>query len=314
MRYVVIGAGAVGGTIGGRLYAAGRDTILVARGAHLDVLRERGLQLDEPDGSRTLPIPAVASPAQVDWRPGDIAVVATKVQDARAALATVPSDIPVVCAQNGVAGERFAAAGHARVIAMCVLLPAEHLEPGVVAAYAPGVLDVGRYPSGSDGLVEQVAADLAGAGFGSRADPSIMTAKYRKLLANLGNAVEATCGTDDPDHETLYRAAYDEGEHCLAAAGIVARSAEEDRARRGDAMRERAVNGRDRLGGSTWQSLRRGTGAVEAAYLNGEIVAIGQARSVPTPVNARLLAVADQMAARGEAPGSRRASDLLRRS
>jgi 2-dehydropantoate 2-reductase len=35
LRYLVIGAGAVGGTIGGHLSAAGRDVVLVARGAHL---------------------------------------------------------------------------------------------------------------------------------------------------------------------------------------------------------------------------------------------------------------------------------------
>ena len=41
MRYVVIGAGAVGGTIAARLHAAGREVVVVARGAHLDAIRGR---------------------------------------------------------------------------------------------------------------------------------------------------------------------------------------------------------------------------------------------------------------------------------
>jgi len=42
MRYIVIGAGGVGGTIGGRLAQAGHDVVLVARGPHLDALRAQG--------------------------------------------------------------------------------------------------------------------------------------------------------------------------------------------------------------------------------------------------------------------------------
>ena len=53
MRYVIIGAGAVGGTIGVRLAEADRDVTLVARGAHLDAIRARGLTLRQPDGEVT---------------------------------------------------------------------------------------------------------------------------------------------------------------------------------------------------------------------------------------------------------------------
>ena len=52
MRYVIIGAGAVG-TIGVRLSQAGRDVTLVARGAHLDAVRRQGLLLAAPDGEHT---------------------------------------------------------------------------------------------------------------------------------------------------------------------------------------------------------------------------------------------------------------------
>ncbi|WUJ19490.1 hypothetical protein OHS70_07955 [Streptomyces sp. NBC_00390] len=40
-----------------------------------------------------------------------------------------------------------------------------------------------------------------------------------------------------------------------------------------------------RTGGSTWQSLVRGTGSIETDHLNGEMVLLGRQQGVPTPVN-----------------------------
>ncbi|MDT7710987.1 MAG: 2-dehydropantoate 2-reductase [Pseudonocardiales bacterium] len=317
MRYVIIGAGAVGGTIGGRLHEAGHDVVLVARGAHLDALRSDGLRLAEPGRTRTLRIPTAATPADVGWGRDDVAVMATKTQHSAAlldALADVAPDVPVVCAQNGVTNERLAADLFAHVLAICVMLPAEHLEPGLVLSYSaptPGVLDVGRYPTGADGLAEQISVDLTAAGFSSHADPAIMRWKYRKLVGNLGNAAEAACGYDDPGLRELFAAARDEGERGLAAAGIDVASRAEDKARRGDLIAIHPVDGQARQGGSTWQSLQRGAGSVEAEHLNGEIVRLGRRHGVPTPVNATLLQVVEDMARAGRAPGSYAAVDLL---
>jgi 2-dehydropantoate 2-reductase len=314
-RYVVVGAGAIGGTVGVRLHEAGREVVLVARGAHLDAIRERGLRLDEPDRSRTVRIPAVGRVSEVGWRPGDVAVLCTKSQDTEPILdelCAVAPDAAVACVQNGVANERLAAARFGRVQAVCVMLPAEHLEPGRVVSFASGsagMLDVGRYPDGVDELTERIAGDLTAAGFVSEATASIMSWKYGKLLANLGNAVEATCGFDDPDLRALRDAARIEGERCLAAAGIEYLSPFGDRRQR--SLRIVPVDGYSRRGGSTWQSMLRGTGSVEAEFLNGEIVALGRAHGVPTPVNSLLLAAVTEMARAGAKPGARTAAELL---
>ena len=50
MRFVVFGAGAVGGVVGGRLVQAGFDVVLIARGAHGDEMARHGLRLHSPDG------------------------------------------------------------------------------------------------------------------------------------------------------------------------------------------------------------------------------------------------------------------------
>ncbi|MFJ8627127.1 2-dehydropantoate 2-reductase [Kitasatospora sp. NPDC093550] len=48
MRIAVVGSGGLGGYLGGRLAAAGRDVHFVARGAHLEALRRHGLTVQSP--------------------------------------------------------------------------------------------------------------------------------------------------------------------------------------------------------------------------------------------------------------------------
>ena len=54
MRYVVYGAGAVGGVVGGLLSVAGREVALIARGAHLQAIRADGLTVQTPDATHVL--------------------------------------------------------------------------------------------------------------------------------------------------------------------------------------------------------------------------------------------------------------------
>src|SRR5262245_26761301 len=117
MRYIVIGAGAVGGTIGARLFQGGHEVLLIARGPHYEALKTNGLRLITPDSSETLDIPATDGP--VPTRDDDVLILATKSQDTIAALAPWSPDLPVVCAQNGVANERMALRRFERVYGMC---------------------------------------------------------------------------------------------------------------------------------------------------------------------------------------------------
>ena len=320
MRFIVYGAGAIGGAIGGRLSQAGHDVGLVARGDHLRVLQDDGLTLVSPDGSATLRLPAIGHPAEADLRDGDVVILAMKSQDTPAAVADLathaPPGVRVLCTQNGVENERVALRLFRDVYAVAVMLPATHLEPGVVVAHlAPttGLLDLGRYPAGVDIVAEEVAAALSGATFGSEARPDIMRWKYRKLILNLGNAVEAVCGPEAARSTPLARMARAEGEACLRAAGIDAVSVENDRARRGDVFELRPVPGHERQGGSSWQSLARGLRSIETDYLTGEIVLLGRLHRVPTPVNDLLQRLANRMAAEGRPPGSVAAEDVLAR-
>ncbi|MGI8939707.1 MAG: ketopantoate reductase family protein [Iamia sp.] len=320
-RYVIVGAGAVGGTIGGLLARADHEVVVIARGPHLAALQESGLDLRTPRGARRVDLPAVGSVAEVDWRPDDVAVLAVKGQDTESVLGELAAHAdpgtPLVCAQNGVANERRALRRFAHVHGMCVMLPAVHLEPGVVAAFgdpAPGILDLGRIPQGVDALDEEVAEDLRGVGFASEPHPDVLRAKHRKLISNLANALIALCGPESLETDAgaaLLGDVMAEGEEVLAAAGIDVATAEEDRARRDGVFRIGEVEGVARGGGSTWQSLARGAGAAEADTLNGEIVLQARLHGRTAPVNQRLQRLVRQAAREGWPPGSVNPADLL---
>jgi len=317
MRFVIYGAGAVGGLMGGCLYRAGHQVELIARGRHLEAIQAGGLVLEQQDQRAVLPVPAVAAPDALDWDDPAVVVLAMKSQDTEAALdaleAVAPPDTAVVCAQNGVANERRALRRFANTYGLCVMCPATHLEPGVVRGHSlpiSGLLDLGRYPGGDDDTAAAVAEALTDATFQSLVRPDIMRWKYRKLLTNLANAVDALCGSGGRASELAGRALA-EGEGVLAAAGIDAATVEEDLDARGQLLQTPPLGSDDWGGGSTWQSLTRGAGAVETDFLNGEIVLLGRLHGVPTPVNAFLQYRAGVAARADGLPGDVTPDDLL---
>jgi len=318
MRYLILGAGAVGGAIGGRLFQQGHEVVLVARGAHLEAIKSSGLELRDPETTVQLAVEAAPTAEAARPRPDDVVILATKTQHSEGLLAdlavTSPPGIAVVCAQNGVENERACLRRFANTYGMRVILAGTHLKPGVVEiSTAPvwGILDIGRYPDGTDALAEQIAGDLRGSGFDARTTPRVMAHKYLKLLSNLANSIQAASGWgDEPVARALAEAARAEARACYAAAGIeVADGTDEAERRRGRGLTQ-PVAGASREGGSSWQSLKRATGNIEADWLNGEIVLLGRLHGVPTPVNERLQAVANRMAHEAMAPGSIPAKEL----
>jgi 2-dehydropantoate 2-reductase len=310
VRFVIYGVGAVGGVVGARLFQHGYEVVLIARGAHNAALRSRGLCIQDPMGEQILPIAVADHPAKIDWQSGDVALVAVKSQHSPEVLtglaAAAPPELPVVCLQNGVRNEPEALRRFANVYGVPVACPAAHLEPGVVQAYsAPvtGIFDVGRYPAGLDDTAVQIAAALNASTFDARPIGDLARWKWRRLVTNLGNAVEAVCGPA-ARQGPITEQAMAEGEACLAAARIEAATKDEDRARRAGLLALRPVAGQARPGGSSWQSLTRRAPGIETDYLNGEIVLLGRLHNVATPVNALLQRLATRMAAVSATPGS----------
>ncbi|MDQ1035503.1 2-dehydropantoate 2-reductase [Streptomyces sp. V3I8] len=329
MRYIIIGAGAVGGAVGGRLAESGHDVVLVARGAQYEALRERGLRLVTPEGPRTHRLPTVDGPGALgELRADDVLVLAVKTQDSVAALdawapapvaggGTAAARLPLFCAQNGVESQRLALRRFRRVYGVCVWLPATFVEPGEVSAAGTpltGILHLGRFPHGTDDTARAVAADLATSRFEAPVVADVTRWQYAKLLANLANAVEAVSGvTGGEESAALNRRVRAEGEAVLTAAGIPYASAAEQKEARADKMRLVPLDGGpERGGGSSWQSLDRGTGTIEADYLNGEIALLGRLHGVPTPLNELLQRLAGDFARERRAAGSMPVTELVR--
>jgi 2-dehydropantoate 2-reductase len=319
VRYIVYGAGAVGGSIGARLFEAGHEVVLIARGPHLEAIQRTGLVVHTPDGVRAFRLPAVGSPSELDWTADDVVLLTMKSQQTATALddlAASAVNVPVVCAQNGVANERMALRRFSRVYAMMVMLPATHMAPGEVIMHARGVgglLDIGSYPVGSDQLAEQIAGDLADSGMDSNVDPNVIRLKYGKLIENLANAVQALCGLDAAAGD-LVLAVRSEGVAVLKAANIdFATEAEMDQRRARAKLELRPIEGQDR-GGSTWQSLARRAGSIETDYLNGEIALLGALHGIPTPFNRMLQRLSAHAARERQPPGSYSVEELMERA
>lgn len=309
------GAGAVGGVIGSLLYRAGLPVTLIARGNHLAAIQTVGLRLVTPSVDLTQRVPAVPGPGEIAWTGDEVVLVAVK-SDATAVVAPelarcAPAVIRVVSLQNGVRNEPTMARWFDHVYGITVMAPTTHLEPGVVhakSAGAPAILDIGCWPSGVDETCESVAAAFVAAGIVSEPRADIMAWKYRKLILNLGNVVDAFCvaGSAADSLTALLRA---EAERVLAASDLAVIPESVDLERRGDLLRRGPAL--VPAGSSTWQSLARGTGSVETDHLNGEIVRLGDEYGVPTPLNARVVELSHRVLARGLPPRSVQAATLL---
>jgi 2-dehydropantoate 2-reductase len=287
MRYIIYGAGAVGGVVGARLLECGKDVVLIARGDHLEAIRREGLTLTHYKGRTTVRPEAVSHPSEIEFRDDDVVLLTMKTQDTAAALealeAAAGSDVPVFCCQNGVVNERMAARRFSQVYGVYVTIFATYLTPGAVEAAARpvfGILDAGRFPDGEDDRCHEFAADLGAAAISSQPRDQVMRWKHGKLLTNLAGSLAAICSKDE-DTSGLASAVRAEGVAVLKAAGIEHVGAPDQKARREDA----GMQVGPMSGGSVWQSVARRVGSVESDYLNGEIVLQGRLHGVPTPYN-----------------------------
>ena len=178
-------------------------------------------------------------------------------------------------------------------------------------------IPVGRFPSGADEVAKTAAADLTAAGFMCEADPAVMDKKAAKLALNIGNAAAALSDAGSDEGKTIMQLIKEEATAAYEAAGIAVYDAaqlQEEWSAIGPQGNDVPIPDAPTYNGSSWQSLHRGTGDIESAFLNGEICLLGRLHGVPTPANAALQAAAERAAAAGHGPGtSSKAADLLAR-
>ncbi|NDD64680.1 MAG: ketopantoate reductase family protein [Acidobacteria bacterium] len=328
MRFIVHGAGALGSLVGGRLAATGAEVLLIGRDPHIAAIAERGLELRLPGSGQTIRNLSVSTTlAGVVPGDDDHLLLAVKsgatpgaVQELREHFG---ESVPLFCLQNGVRNEELAARRFLRVYGVMAGLVARLIEPGVVAQLLYNDLSLGGYPLGSDETVLAVAAALEEAGFQVTTPESIMAVKWSKLALNLNNATLAIIDCHlqlamaRPEIACFMAEVVEEALRVLTVAGIpmadpggpyhLSNYIGQLRQVRADQAVIAAAEGlppEKRAYPSTWTDLHERRGETEAAFLNGEIVLLGERFGLPTPYNSTLLEIVEQMAADRELPGT----------
>ncbi len=307
-RIIIYGAGAIGGAVGAHLALSGGNVLLIGRAAHVQAIRDHGLRFITPQGEQRLTLPAVTRPADIAWTPHDVVFLCTKGQNSEQALhdlQAVGCDAPVFCFQNGVRNETIASRYATKVYGVMVHVGAVYLTAGEIICRRdpPGSLVLGNYPTGADELAHEMGAALRHAGFRVLVTTDIMPYKWGKLVGNLANAIGAATDGRDPGGR-IAAAVRAEATALMAEAGI--RWISWEQAQRDHP--ELATPDRGEVAmkahGSTWQSLMRGEGSVEADFLNGEIVRLATRLGKSAPLNAALQQVVEEMAAHSQKPGA----------
>jgi 2-dehydropantoate 2-reductase len=184
MRFAILGSGAVGGYYGAKLWKGGHDVTFIARGAHLEAIRERGLEIRSPLGNFV----ARAAAEEQTPRVGhvDCVILATKSYDNGSALPKLAPLIgprsAVLTLQNGVdsVDECAAAVGEQAVLGGAAYV--------ATAVEAPGLI----VQTGTHGRI------VFGEIFGAAAAVSPRVAAIRDALAGAGIEVEAAADARVP--------------------------------------------------------------------------------------------------------------------
>ena len=328
MRFVIIGAGAIGSLLGGYLSHSGSDVLLIGRAQHVAEIKEKGLWLKDRDGERVLHPDAVSSIRDARWRDDDFVLLCVKSQDTSAVLAElagqVSREVPLFCFQNGVRNEEKASEFFHHVYGVLVAIGGRYQGPGHVIRYASRAVAMGCYPEGLDERLERVKGALETAGFKVTLNPNIMPIKWSKLIINLCNPFYAITGLSIPEaYKDLESREFladimQEGANVLEAAqisyaplpGKMTLREEIERLRQPEPMRPWAAGPDFNHYPSTWQDLQLKRGKTEVDSFNGEIVELGRRFGVPTPINKLLLHVVVDMAVHYEPPGKYSMADL----
>ena len=209
MRICVVGAGAVGGVIGAWFAKAGHEVSLVARGAHLEAIRRRGLTLISGGKPEVHPLRASSEPA--DFGAQDTVFVCLKTHSIAAMLprlkTLVAPDTMVIPAINGLpwwyfykeggrfdgqpvvcldpAGTLFAALDPRHILGCVVHAAAEVREPGVVRHTAGRLFLLGEPDRTRSARAEHLVAAMNAAGFEARQAEDIRAEIWVKLIGNL---------------------------------------------------------------------------------------------------------------------------------
>jgi 2-dehydropantoate 2-reductase len=240
MRIGIFGAGAVGGHLAARLAASGHEVSVVARGAHLEAMRQGGVKLQHGDETICGSVRTEGIGVQ------DAVIVTLKANVlgafAEAAAPLLGPDTAVVFAQNGIpwwyandmtsldpGGKLRQAIPRKNVVGGVVYSANEVIEPGVIRNFVPNnnMLVIGDADNRNPARITELRAALERCGMSSPRPEDIRQAVWAKLVQNLGHSslcllTEASTSavTGDPQLRELSQKIKSEATAVAAAHGI----------------------------------------------------------------------------------------------
>lgn len=291
MRIAVMAAGGVGGYFGARLAAAGHDVVFIARGAHRDAIRAKGLRVESALGDVTVsPAKVTDDPAQVGHV--DIVLFAVKLWDteaaARQAAPLIGPGTRLVTLQNGVDSvERIATVVDAdNVVGGVAYIATVIAAPGVISHTSQfAQMRIGRIDGASDTTLQSFADAAKAAGIDIIVSDDINRDRWQKFAFLVGLS-GITAGTRepmgavmaDPDTKAFFRKLMEEvvavsrAKSVKLPEGLV------------DERMSFAATAPKTMKASMLHDLERGN-RMELDWLAGKVVEFGRQLNVPVPAN-----------------------------
>ncbi len=298
MKIAIMGAGGVGGYLGGKLAAAGGDVTFIARGAHLQAIRKQGLRICGVENMHLPKVRASDTPAEIGIV--DTVLFCVKLYDTESATkAIAPIIAPnttVLTLQNGIESVRDIGSviGSKAMLGGAAYFPASITAPGEVTfngkiAACPHVA-FGEPGGGDSSRVQELLSVFRAAGVDADgcADTDLMLWEKFLLIAGTSAATAVTrcnIGTvrSDPDMRWLLRESVAEAERVGARAGVVFGADVVDQVVA--TIDTNPANGK----ASQLVDLENGR-RLELEWFSGAIVRLGKELEVPTPVHATIYA------------------------
>jgi len=304
-RYAVLGAGAIGAYVGASMARGGADVTLIARGAHLAAMRQRGVTVASERGDFNVRLPVTDDGTESG--PFDCIIVALKANQLGPMLPRIQAlshpRTRVVGMQNGIPwwyfqrhggalegttlesvdpGGRLAAAIDPDNAVGCVIYCSTEIEaPGVIRHIEGTRYALGRPDGAVDEELAQISAAMVAGGLKAPIETDLRAQVWVKLLGNAAlNPVSALTRTTlatmlrDPDAEALVRSIMEECAAIAAALDVEM-----------PVSIEKRIDGARRVGEhktSMLQDVERGR-ALEFECMTGAVLELGGLLGIPTP-------------------------------
>ncbi len=292
MRIAIMGAGGTGGYFGGLLARAGEDVTFIARGAHLEAMRTRGLTVKSArSGDFTIPVQATDDPKGM--APVDLVLFCVKTYDTESAARLIrpiagPNTV-VFSMQNGIDNDQQIGGVLGPQAVMCgVAQIFSSVEtPGVIAhrSGALAKITLGELHGRSSPRVERLFKAFQQAGIDAARSPDIRLALWEKFLGICGNSGVLSLTRLPvgpmlacPETKSFFRQTLEEVQAVAQASGVTLPA---DCVDRWIAFCATLAPG---LRSSMANDLNAGR-RLELESLNGTVVRLGCEHGVPTPCN-----------------------------